>query len=338
MSERPTVSVILPVYNAENTLPDALDALLGQKGVSLEVLAVNDASTDGSRAILSAAAARDDRLKVLDTPENLGAGAARNLALAYACGEYLYYADADDQLYPGSLRALVTAADGADVTVCGYRHERCAGNAEIGSTESPGGPALFEGDGTRGDLICELDRRRCFAYVWNKLYRREAVQGIRFGTTRISEDLTYNCRVFCAVGSVRLFPGALYLYRTGGSDSLTGRVAADGMALTDLRFREMYDAVSRFGPPTEEQRASLANIHIRHVFFALARRTAVQRVRDPAALRREAEKALLTPAGRFSALYARPDTPADAVCISVFRTGSPRLICLAADTIARLRL
>ena len=87
MSERPTVSVILPVYNAENTLPDALDALLGQKGVSFEVLAVDDASTDGSRAVLSAAAARDDRLKVLDTPENLGAGAARNLALAYARGE-----------------------------------------------------------------------------------------------------------------------------------------------------------------------------------------------------------------------------------------------------------
>ena len=108
MEENIKVSVILPVYNGETYLSECLDAILGQTLKEIEVICVNDGSTDRSPEILREYAARDSRIRVIDQ-ENTGAGAARNNGMAQARGEYLSFLDADDFFEPQMLEARTKA-------------------------------------------------------------------------------------------------------------------------------------------------------------------------------------------------------------------------------------
>src|SRR5215467_7768806 len=100
------LSIVLPVYGVAGYLEECLDSILDQTGADIEVIAVDDASTDGSAAILDRYAARDTRLRVMHLAENVGLGPARNIGLAEATGEYVWFVDSDDYLAPGALRAV----------------------------------------------------------------------------------------------------------------------------------------------------------------------------------------------------------------------------------------
>ena len=117
----PKVSVIVPVYNVEAYLRQCLDSFLNQTLSDIEIICVDDGSTDGSAAIL-AEYARDSRIKVV-RQEHANAGLARNTGMALAAGEWLFFADADDFAGAEMLARLTTAegADTADVVVAGHR-------------------------------------------------------------------------------------------------------------------------------------------------------------------------------------------------------------------------
>lgn len=107
----PQVSCIVPVYNAARYLHRCLDSLLDQQVLALEVICVDDASTDDSRQILEKYRAADQRVAVYFHRENLGAAAARNTALAAATGKYILFVDSDDALLPGAIEKLLTIAE-----------------------------------------------------------------------------------------------------------------------------------------------------------------------------------------------------------------------------------
>ena len=90
------VSVVVPVYNTEKYLPKCLDSLLGQTLADIEVICINDASTDGSLDVLKKYAKNDDRIKVIDFTENKGVSVARNVGIDQAMGEYIGFVDSDD--------------------------------------------------------------------------------------------------------------------------------------------------------------------------------------------------------------------------------------------------
>ena len=104
---RPVVSLVVPVYNVEPYLAECLDSLLGQTLTALEVIAVDDGSTDGSATILDEYARRDRRLRVITQP-NAGQGAARNVGVEAARGEFLMFVDSDDVVPHDALAAMVT--------------------------------------------------------------------------------------------------------------------------------------------------------------------------------------------------------------------------------------
>ena len=96
----PRVTVVVPVYDVERWLPESLDSVLGQSGVDLEVVVVDDGSPDGSGAIADEYAARDHRVRVLHVP-NGGLGSARNVGTEHVTGDYLGFLDSDDVAAPG---------------------------------------------------------------------------------------------------------------------------------------------------------------------------------------------------------------------------------------------
>lgn len=119
---RPVLSVIIPVYNVEQYLADCLESVLDQDFGRFVVIAVDDGSTDGSPAILSAYAARDRRIEVIRQPR-AGQGPARNLGVSRARTPHVMFVDADDLVPPGSFRYLVSALErsGSDFAVAGVR-------------------------------------------------------------------------------------------------------------------------------------------------------------------------------------------------------------------------
>lgn len=100
------ISVIVPVYNTESYLRQCIDSILNQTFEDIEIICVNDGSTDGSLDILTDFEKRDTRVKVY-TQENQGVGVARNRGLEYACGEYVYFMDSDDYLNDNALEDVL---------------------------------------------------------------------------------------------------------------------------------------------------------------------------------------------------------------------------------------
>lgn len=121
----PVLTVVMPVYNVADYLPEALDSVLGQTLADLEVVAVDDGSTDGCLEILRDYERRDFRVRVLTQP-NAGQGVARNLGVARARGEFLTFMDSDDTLPPDAYAAMVDGLrrSGSDFSVGNLRRSR----------------------------------------------------------------------------------------------------------------------------------------------------------------------------------------------------------------------
>ena len=117
---RPIVSVLVPVYNVEKYLPRCLESILQQTLSDIEVICVNDGSTDQSAQILENYAEIDKRIIVI-TKENGGLPSARNAALNKACGKYIGFVDSDDYIQPDMFEKLVNTAEkkSSDIVICG---------------------------------------------------------------------------------------------------------------------------------------------------------------------------------------------------------------------------
>ena len=120
---KPLVSVVMPVFNAEATLRRAIDSVLQQSHVELELLAVDDGSRDASWTLLKAYAAADRRVRSLQAASNGGVAAARNLALDAAAGQFVAFLDSDDWWHPRKLELQVASmrSTGAKISYASYR-------------------------------------------------------------------------------------------------------------------------------------------------------------------------------------------------------------------------
>ena len=120
------ISVILPVYNTGKYLADALDSVLAQNVEGMEIIAVNDCSTDNSLAILQNHAASHDIIRVIDLENNVGSGEARNIGMDQATGDWIAFLDSDDLMQPGSLPELLKTAVGqnADIVLGNVKRRR----------------------------------------------------------------------------------------------------------------------------------------------------------------------------------------------------------------------
>ncbi len=204
----PQISVIVPVYKVEDYLDRCLQSITSQTYQNLEILLVDDGSPDKSGAICDAWAEKDSRIHVIHQ-ENSGAGAARNAALEAAGGELIGFVDSDDYIAPDfytHLYSMVKA--GADIAECSYL-ETQADNA-IFDTEFREITQYTPEEAMRGHIRDTVFRQ----LIWNKLYRREVLQGVRFPQEKTAIDDEYF--TYQALGKARRLMRSetvLYAYR-----------------------------------------------------------------------------------------------------------------------------
>lgn len=208
----PMVSIIVPVYNARETLHACVRSICSQSYDSIEVILVNDGSRDDSLSICRALAAGDDRIKVVDKP-NSGVSASRNVGIECARGKYLQFVDSDDYMADDATRQMVMCAEqtGADLVIAEFF--RVVGKRMIVSSNIPGGSLLTQQEFAQYLMASPMNFY--FGVMWNKLYRRELIikGGIRCCTdVSWCEDFLFNMDYYAAVRSVATLDTPVYYY------------------------------------------------------------------------------------------------------------------------------
>ena len=207
----PLISVVIPVHGVEDYLERCLDSVLADSTVSLEVIAVDDASPDGCSAIL--AARHDRRLRVLTTTTAAGPGPARDLGAKEATGEYVWFVDGDDELAEGALGAVAGALARLrpDVLVIDFEHLYPDG------TTSPSGGARYLRGPQAGPLADHPALINLTMTAWSKVFRREflAGLGVSFGSAGPAphEDVPVSTMALLTAGTIGVLDRVCYRYR-----------------------------------------------------------------------------------------------------------------------------
>lgn len=211
------VSVIIPIYNTENYLEKCLNSVCSQTYKSLEIICIDDGSTDASGEIVDIFAQKDARI-IVKHQKNQGESAARNSGLQIASGEYIGFMDCDDWIEPDMYENLVMAIEkeNADIAIGGWFKETEAESIQI-KNEKIIDNNVFSGEKLL-EYLYERDSYREFAYMWDKLYKRKILYDeggklILFDTQlRLGGDVLYLGRLSLNVEKAVYIDKAFYHY------------------------------------------------------------------------------------------------------------------------------
>jgi len=229
------ISVIIPVYNVEQYVESCLNSVINQSYTNLEIILVDDGSTDRSGEICDQYALKDSRIKVIHE-ENAGLGEARNRGLRIASGDYICFVDSDDWIEEDYCKELVKAAErtNSDIAICGYNE--CF---KDGKTPKVKYDDCFT---TTGKEILHYTMTANSKYwfnisVWNKLYKREIISGLWF-KSRVYEDIMYNAGSMYRANKIAYINQCLYNYRTNREGSIISKGFQRKTIEFEMKFKE----------------------------------------------------------------------------------------------------
>lgn len=227
------ISVIVPVYNAEKYLEKCMDSICSQTLKEIEIICVDDGSTDGSYQILRRYAGEDERIRLL-SQTNQYAGVARNHGMKYAKGKYLSFLDADDYFEPKMLEKMYQRAEknNSDVVVCRYV-QFCDRTGEIRTPEWSFIDSLFaEKDNFSGESlkyagIFQIAR----GWAWDKIFRTDYVRECRYEYPdfRSSEDGFFVYMLMARAGRISYMDDVFVSHRINQCSSLSNTKEKDWM-------------------------------------------------------------------------------------------------------------
>ena len=267
MTSRPDLSVIIPMHNASAAVVGLVESFLAVDGIGVEVIAVDDASTDDS--VDRVTALGDPRVRVERLDSNHGAGVARNAGFAHAAGRYTLFFDADDLILPDGLLTTIDAlaVTGADTAFTSYRYRR----GEAGSFEGMNSfdHALWGQYATKKRRLVNLtDVPRLLGfsnYPWNKVIDTDHYRGteLRFGSTPVHNDILGHWLTLVDARSLVLVDEPLCTHIVGANGAnLTNRKSRARLTLFDA-LDETYDAL--------EERPAMRNRYAHHYWSFVLR-------------------------------------------------------------------
>ena len=236
-----TISVIIPAYNVEEYVYKCLKSVLSQTYANLEVIVINDGSTDNTSAIVKKHES-DPRLKLIDQ-QNAGVSAARNAGIAAASGELLTFVDSDDYLEPRMYELLYSAMsdNSADMAVCNYNliyDDR---------TDKQYSKILDETADIYDDVYgyfckyCACPRPN--NYIWTRLYRTDIVRksGVRFEDYRLGDDTLFNFKLLPHIRRTAFIEDGLYNYYQRGNSNVYTVASKVNLAET---YADTFDSLA----------------------------------------------------------------------------------------------
>lgn len=204
---RKLLSIIIPVYNGEKYIDECLRSVLNQSYRELEIIIINDGSTDNSYAILQEYAKKDKRIILIDQ-QNCGSSLTRNNGIKHATGDYITFVDIDDHVEIDTYdKVMKKLTDDIDIICfgvsCDYKKEKYSVIKK-----------LTVGAYNKSDAVIELFNKDVFNAVWNKVYKKELIKDKDYFPSEFNqgEDLIFNCKVFKNAQKIILMSEVLYHY------------------------------------------------------------------------------------------------------------------------------
>lgn len=232
----PLISIIVPTYNVEKYIRTCIESILAQTYRNIEVIIVNDGSTDQSLAVISDLICSHHNVKVINQ-KNQGLSVARNTGIDVATGKYITFVDADDKIMPGFVSSLYQIADktGADIVRGSFRDF----NGNIPKNWVPD----FNVPTNCGTIVLDQFLSSHISFVvWSSIYRLDFINSnhIRFTPGIILEDIDFTIRAYMLAKLVATSPEPNYAYRTHRQGSILTRNNAQEMALSEEKVVSQF--------------------------------------------------------------------------------------------------
>lgn len=204
-AENDLISIIVPIYNAENYIEKCINSIVNQSYGNLEIILIDDGSEDNSLLICRKFASEDGRIKVIHQ-ENGGVASARNRGLSEASGKYIAWVDSDDSIGPDYVKQLCEKVREYDADISIAR-KQCRNKVKF----------LHN----REKIVQEYLMGNLTTYLWSTLVKRELYNNVRFEPLKIGEDALMLCQLYCRAKKLVMFQsdGYCYLERADSASS-----------------------------------------------------------------------------------------------------------------------
>lgn len=263
------VSVIVPVYNVENHLKECMDSIINQKLKDIQIICVNDGSTDSSPQILKEYALKDPRIEIIDK-KNAGLAAARNTGMEYAKGEYIGFVDSDDWIELDMYEKLYENAklNDSDIVMSPV-HVFDESKNEL-KYDNPYFTLInlekYFNKGTFNHLKTKKHLFNICVTAWNKIYNSQFLKRIdsKFPEGLIFEDNPFFFETYLQANKISIIPDYLYFYRLNRTDSIIKK--ADKRYFDLLKIHELIKDILVKTGNYDEYKIQLTNFILRTVF------------------------------------------------------------------------
>lgn len=291
MKKTPVISVIMPVYKAEAYIENSVKSVLKQSFKDIEIICVNDCSPDKSLEKLLELQEFDARVKVVDLPQNVGAGAARNAGIAIATGEYITFVDADDVIEDDLYQKAYEACKESDVdqVVWGLIEDHYDVNNNIVKKvpiTSKAETVIESNDYV--EKVLELEEKTLFGYLWNSMYRAEIIKkaNIQISDAIFYEDYFFNLDFAKEAKSLMTLDYIGYHYAKRPNNSITHQFSKDYFDLSYERIESLYTFCVQRAYSAKDLYDILGNRLLRYTLSALSRNSSPKAGMDMAEQKR----------------------------------------------------
>lgn len=242
------VSMIVPVYQVEKYIAQCIESVLNQTFTDIELILVDDGSRDSSGIICDSYAEKDDRIHVIHT-ENRGAAAARNVGIDYSSGKYITFLDGDDFITENMIQRLYSVIHNSDydMVVCDFLNilPDEADNFTV---------HLAENTVCGRDVLEYFKNERnhgLWTIVWNKIYKREILENLRFPPGRYFEDEFFSNRLYLQTSRIHVIPDVLCCHRVLSNSTMNTQKVENYLDLLDA-FQERLEIYLKYDYSADE--------------------------------------------------------------------------------------
>lgn len=276
MEKKPFLSVIMPIYNAEEYLEDAINSILDQTFTDYELILVDDKSKDESLKICQRYVVQDSRVKVIALEQNGGAGNARNIGMQNLQGKYVTFIDADDFIDSFLFEHAYQMAEKSnlDMIVWGITEEYFDKYGECYSKNILNLPEkIYKNREEIKEAVISLEEKTMFGYQWNKFYKAEIMKeyDVQFEKVVLYEDYFMNLEFVKRVNSIGIIADVGYHYMKRDNDSITTRFVPEYFELSRRRIESMFQLYQQWNADDKKVRDILGERYLRYILAALAK-------------------------------------------------------------------
>ncbi len=218
------LSIIIPVYNTKKYLDECLKSLAKHIVSEVEILLIDDCSTDNSAEICSRYVKLYDNIKLISQPKNMGVSAARNRGLEESTGDFVTFIDSDDFVSDNYISNILDFCNENYDLTCFGNYNYIHNGDEIYNTSSSGMNVECVAENPTEKSWKTLILDSFFPSSWNKVYRRSLINGLRFNTNCVCyEDYLFNAEYCRRIKNFRIVNESLYFYRQNSTQILSGK-------------------------------------------------------------------------------------------------------------------